>query len=176
MEIIIETERLILRKIELSDQQSMFELDSDNDVHKYLGEPVVKTIEESILKINNINEQYINNGVGRLAVIEKSTNLFLGWSGLKLEEPRKHHNQKYYDIGYRLIKKYWGKGYATESAKACLDYGFNNLNLIEIYADVDSNNIVSKNVLEKIGLKYLFTFDDDGFHTDWYKVTKNQYS
>jgi ribosomal-protein-alanine N-acetyltransferase len=170
MSIIIETKRLIIREIDLNDKQGMFELDSDPDVHKYLDEPIVYTIEESINKIKNVQQQYINNGVGRWAIIEKSTNEFLGWAGLKLEEPKFFHPTKYYDIGYRLIKKYWGKGYATEASRASLLYGIENLNIKEIYADVDSNNFASKKVLEKIGLKYLKTFDDNGFNVDWYKM------
>lgn len=170
MTIILETERLILREIELSDAQGMFELDSDYDVHKYLGEPVVNSIEESIEKIKNIQNQYLVNGVGRLAVIEKSSNTFLGWAGLKLEAPRPHHPEQYYDIGYRLIKKFWGKGFATEASKAALDYGFKQLKISDIYADVDANNTASKKVLEKMGLKYIKSFDDEGFLVDWYHI------
>lgn len=173
MKIILETKRLILRELELSDAQGMFELDSDPDVHKYLGELVVNSIEESIGRIENIRNQYLINGVGRWAVIEKESKSFLGWAGLKLEEPRFFHPEKYYDIGYRLIKKFWGNGFATESAQASINYGFEKLNLTEIYADADTNNIASKKVLEKIGLKCVKSFDDEGFIVDWYKISKN---
>ena len=171
MAIITETKRLILREIELTDDQGMFDLDSDQDVHQYLAEPVVTNIEESREKIKNIRNQYITQRVGRWALIDKSTNQFLGWAGLKIEEPRNHHPERYYDVGYRLIKKFWGKGFATEAAKASIIYGFEKLNLTDIYADADTNNLASKRILEKIGLKYIQSFNDDGFTTDWYKIS-----
>ena len=100
MKIILETKRLILKEIELIDAEGMFELDTDPEVHKYLGEPVVNNIQESIDRIKNIRNQYLINGVGRWAVIEKESNAFLGWAGIKLEQPRFFHPEKYYDIGY----------------------------------------------------------------------------
>ncbi len=170
MAVIVETKRLILREIELTDEQGMFALDSDNDVHKYLKEPIVHNIEEIREKIKRVQKQYITTGVGRWAVIEKLTNEFLGWTGIKLEDQKIYHPIRYYDIGYRLIQKFWGKGYATEAAKASLDYGFEHLNISDVYADVFSNNFVSKKVLEKIGLEYVKTFDNNGLTIDWYKI------
>jgi ribosomal-protein-alanine N-acetyltransferase len=175
MAFITETERLILREIELSDTSGMFELDSNPDVLRYLSEPLVNNIEESRKKIINIKTQYLKNGVGRWAVIEKSTGEFLGWAGLKLEKKIIYNPTSYYDIGYRFIKKFWGNGFATEAARACIKYGFENFKIGEIYADTDSNNLASKNVLEKIGLKYMRTFNDKGFNIDWYKVSFNQF-
>lgn len=172
MKIITETERLILRELEESDAQYIFELDSDLEVLKYLSnDNLVNNIQESLEKIKRVRNQYLITGMGRWAVIEKSTNNFLGWSGIKLEGPKKHHPYQYYDIGYRFLKKYWGKGFATESSKASLKYGFNNLSLKEIYADVDDNNIESKKVLEKLGLKFIKFFDDDGYKCRWYKIS-----
>src|ERR1035437_6707591 len=134
MKIFTETERLILREILPSDDKGMFELDSDKEVHKFLGNKPVQNIEQSRQVIEFIGQQYLTNGIGRWAIIEKSTNNFLGWTGLKLVKEEINNHTDYYDLGYRLIKKYWGKGFATESAKASLDYGFNILQLTDIYA------------------------------------------
>jgi ribosomal-protein-alanine N-acetyltransferase len=78
MEPIIETKRLILRELLPVDDIGMFELDSDKAVHKYLGNKPVNTIEESRKIIEAIRQQYEDNGIGRWAVVEKSTGKFLG--------------------------------------------------------------------------------------------------
>ena len=65
------------------------------------------------------------------------------------------------DIGFRFFEEHWNKGFATESAKACIDYGFENLNLKTIIGRAISENIASIKVLEKIGLKFEREFDFD---------------
>ena len=76
----IETERLLLRELQLSDAEGMFELDSNPNVHLFLGNRPVKNIEESIEYIHFVQKQYKDYGTGRWAVILKETNEFLGWS------------------------------------------------------------------------------------------------
>ena len=154
MEIFVETERLILREIIPEDRNGLFAIDSDPDVNIYLGRNPVENIEQSDDLIKFIRKQYIDNGIGRWAMIEKNTNNFIGWTGLKLVRELTNNHIDYYDLGYRLNKNYWGKGFATEAAKASLQYGFNTLDLNEIYAIADSQNVASRNVIEKVGLKY----------------------
>ena len=79
---------------------------------------------------------------------------------------------KYYDVGYRLIKRYWGKGFATESGKAAVDYASNNLKLPELYATTEIGNQASHNVLLKIGLAYVedFYFEQEQLNLRWYKI------
>ena len=167
----LETKRLILRPITEADAQDFFELDSNPEVHKYLGNKPVKTIEESEIMIANILEQYKTNGIGRLAIIDKVTHNFLGWSGLKYEQNlRKAFN--YYDIGYRLKQEYWGKGFATEAAIASLKYGFEDLKLKEICAAADMSNIASNTILKKIGMQASGTFKYESELCNWY-VIKN---
>jgi len=168
----IETERLILRDILLTDEQAVFELDSDPEVHRYLGNNPIEDIEEARSSIQSITEQYVANGIGRWAVIEKDSGCFVGWAGLKLitEPINNHHN--YYDLGYRFIKRYWGKGYATEAAKASLDYGFTKMELEEIYGMALTENKASKHVLQKVGLTYIETFNHAAGPTDLYKIIK----
>ncbi len=175
MKIFLETSRLILRELLPSDDQGMFELDSDKDVHKYLGNNPVTTIEQSREIIKTIRQQYINNGIGRWAVVEKSTNNFLGWTGFKLVKELTNNHIDYYDLGYRLIKDYWGKGIATEAAKACLNYGFTELNQKIIYGMTDVNNKASRTVLEKSGLKYKETFSLNGVPHVWFEISKEDW-
>lgn len=175
MEIYIETERLILREILPSDELGFFELDSNPAVHKYLGGKPVQNIEQIKTVIKNIRQQYIENGIGRVAIIDKKTNEFIGWTGLKLVRENTNNHIDFYDVGYRLIKKYWGKGIATETTKATLKYAFEILDLKEIYGMCDIGNLGSANVLEKTGLKFIETFDFDGIEHKWYKITKDEW-
>jgi RimJ/RimL family protein N-acetyltransferase len=171
MKIFAQTERLILRELLPTDDKGMFELDSDPEVHEYLGRKPVKTIEESRNLIAFIREQYNTNGIGRWAVIEKETQEFVGWAGLKLiREPINYHTN-FYDLGYRFIRRYWGKGFATEAAKASLAYGFGQMQLKEIYGMAHIHNTASQQVLTKAGLQYLETFDYEGEQMHWYKIS-----
>jgi RimJ/RimL family protein N-acetyltransferase len=155
--------------------EGMFELDSDPVVHRYLGNQPVQDIEQSREAIRFIRQQYLDNGIGRWAVIEKSTGYFLGWAGLKLvKEPANNHTG-FYDVGYRLIKKYWGKGFATEAAKAVVDYGFEVLQLPVIYGMADINNAASAHVLQKTGLQLIEAFDLNGTPHHWFKISREEW-
>lgn len=173
MKTYIETNRLILRTIEESDAQGIFELDSDSEVHKYLGEQPIQSIEDAKSIIKYIHKQYEEHGIGRWAVIDKMTNEFVGWSGLKYEKEVREE-MDYYDLGYRLKKKFWGKGIATETALVSLNYGFQTLNLDEIYAGAHIDNIASNKVIQKVGFNFIETFEYDGLPHYWYKISKNQ--
>ena len=171
----IETERLILRDMRSSDLEGMFELDSNPEVHKYLGNKPVKTKKASQKIIENVLKQYEERGIGRWVAIEKFTGDFIGWSGLRLNtEYNMNGFTKYYDVGYRLIPRYWGKGYATESGKAAVDYAFNVLKLQEIYATTEIGNAASHNALLKIGLHYVedFYFEQEKMNLRWYKMNR----
>ena len=171
----IETERLILRNLLPSDVDGMFELDSDPEVHKYLGNKPLKNISQSEKVIKLIIKQYEDYGIGRWAVINKQTNEFMGWSGLKFNTNTLNDHTNFYDIGYRIIKRFWGKGYATESAFAGLDYGFNTLKLKTIYGITELNNQASHQVLLKIGLKHIENFYDktSNLNLRWYNISKS---
>ena len=177
MQFYIETDRLILRDILDSDLEGMFQLDSNPIVHKYLGNKPVKTRKEIKDVIAFIQQQYKERGIGRWAAIEKSSGDFIGWSGLKLNMKDEELNNKvnFYDVGYRFIPRYWGKKYATESALAALEYGFNTMNLKTIVGAAEEENIASNKVLQKIGLKYINHFFVDGVTALWYELKKEEY-
>lgn len=170
MKIFAETERLILRELMPADAEGMFDMNSDPDVHRYLGNKPVKSIEQSIAEIEFIRKQYVENGIGRWAVIEKTSGNFLGWSGLKLITETTNNHINYYDLGYRFSKRFWGKGYATETAIAVIHYGFTELKLNEIIGIADINNLGSIHVLEKVGLKRVSVFDYDGTKHLWMRI------
>ena len=176
MKIHIETKRLIMRDLIEQDTQGMFELDSEPEVHTYLGNNPIKTLNEAENNIVFIKEQYEKNGIGRWAVIEKKTGDFIGWSGFKLITDVVNNRTQYYDLGYRFIKKYWGKGYATETAIASLDFGFNQLNQKEICAIADIENLASNKILQKIGMSKVNKFDYENLSHNFYIMKKNEWN
>jgi ribosomal-protein-alanine N-acetyltransferase len=178
MQFYIETERLILRDLQPTDVDGIFELDTNQIVHQYLEKNPIKTKQQAVEIVQFITKQYKELGIGRFATIEKSTGDFIGWSGLKLnigEKEALNGKQNFYDIGYRFIPRFWRKGYATESSKATLDFGFKKLNLETIYGAAEIDNIASNKILQKIGLQFINKFDFEGTKANWYELKKENY-
>ena len=171
----IETERLILRELQIGDLQAWFEMDSDPAVHKYLGNQPLKNMAHIENAFQSIQQQYAQNGIGRWAVIEKSSGNFVGWSGLKFIREQENNHINFYDVGYRFMPTYWGKGYATESAKAALDYGFKTMNLYEIIGTANEENKASRRALEKCGLTFIEQFMWKDIKCDWLKITRAEW-
>jgi RimJ/RimL family protein N-acetyltransferase len=171
----IETERLILRDLLPSDAAKMFKLDSNPDVHKFLGNRPIQKIEQAEEVIKIVRQQYLDNGIGRWATIEKSSGDFIGWSGLKFVTITENNHTNFYDVGYRFMPKYWGKGYATESAKAALEYAFKTMNVNEVIGTCHEENIASRRALEKCGLKFVekFLYNNE-LTCDWLEITKEE--
>jgi ribosomal-protein-alanine N-acetyltransferase len=174
MKVFIETEKFILREILETDVEGMYALDSDPEVHKYLGNNPIASMDAALATIQHVRKQYEANGIGRWAIIDKASNEFVGWAGLKYEQNLRT-NINYYDIGYRLLRKYWGKGIASEAAKVSLEYGFNQLNINEIFAAAQVDNAASNKILTNIGLKFVETFEFRGAVNNWYKLNKSDY-
>ncbi|WP_418512998.1 GNAT family N-acetyltransferase [Corallibacter sp.] len=169
----IETERLLLREMRDEDLEGMFELDSNPNVHRYLGNKPIKKIAEAQKVIEGVKQQYKERGIGRWSVINKETDEFMGWSGIRLNtEYNMNGFTKYYDVGYRLIERFWGNGYATESGKAAVQYAFHTMKLPALYATTEKNNRASHNALLKIGLHYVedFYFEEEAMDLRWYKI------
>ncbi|MFT4985362.1 MAG: ribosomal-protein-alanine N-acetyltransferase [Flavobacteriales bacterium] len=144
---IIETQRLVLRKFKVTDASGLLALNSDPLVMKYTGDLPFKDIEDTKKFVEDYNH-YNLHGYGRWSVILKSNKEFIGWCGLK------KHDTGYTDLGFRFSQEHWNKGYATESAKACIEYGFTKLQLNEIIGRVAQDNIASIKVLEKLGMSF----------------------
>jgi RimJ/RimL family protein N-acetyltransferase len=169
-DIILETERLIIREHVLSDAPFFFTLNSNYNVVKYTEDSSFKTIEEAEKIVQYVINQYKENGYGRWLVAEKETGNPIGWCGLKF-----HTDTKETDIGYRLLESAWGKGYATESAKACIDYGFKHFNLNRIIGDAIKENTASINVFKKLGMTYLKDSLLDNIESVVYELKKENY-
>lgn len=169
MKKIIETQRLLLRELNSSDAEQFFNLNSDPEVMKYTGDQPFSSIVEAEAFLKNYRD-YELNGFGRWAVISRDSNEFLGWCGLKRNE------ENWVDLGFRFFKSQWGKGYATESAKASLEVGFENLNIEEIIGRAAKENKASIRVLEKLGMSFWKIDTCKGIENSvYYKISKSQY-
>jgi RimJ/RimL family protein N-acetyltransferase len=168
----LETKRLILRKFEETDFERVFLIDSNPEVMKYIGVPPLSDINESKNIIKMVQQQYRDNGIGRFAVIEKESNLLIGWSGLKFLTQEINGYNNIYELGYRFMPEYWGKGYALESAKASLDYGFNDLNIEIIYAMAHCENEGSNHILRKLGFEKTGEFTEPDGLCFWYELKR----
>lgn len=146
--IILETPRLYLREMTVDDASNAYGLNLDPDVVKYTGDVSFVSVDEAREFLANY-DHYKKYGFGRWAVIEKMNHEFLGWCGLKYTP-----EDDEFDIGFRFLKKYWNKGYATEAAKPCIEFGFNKWDMQVIVGRAMKENIGSIKVLEKIGLTY----------------------
>lgn len=154
MKIFAETKNLILREIVVEDTGAMFALDSDPLVHEYLGKNPISCMGKARHYIDYIRMQYEKYGIGRWAAIEKSSGHWIGWTGLKMNtEKEMNGHTHFYDIGYRFMPAYWGKGYATESSIAARDYFFKHFPDQKLCGMAELGNGASCRVLEKIGLE-----------------------
>lgn len=171
----LETERLILRKFKETDAERMFLMDSHPEVMKYIRMPPLTDIHETENSITMIRQQYKDHGVGRLAVIEKESRLLIGWSGLKFLTQKINGYNNVFDLGYRFLPEFWGKGYASESAKASLDFGFNGLKIDVIYAHAHSENQASNHVLRKLGFRKTGDFTEPDGICFWYELNRKNY-
>jgi RimJ/RimL family protein N-acetyltransferase len=153
---IIETSRLGLRNWKDSDTDLFIEMNMDKWVMEFF--PSVLSREETIAMIERIKSFIGINNFGLWAAEIKQTNEFIGFAGLSI--PRFQTDfTPCVEVGWRLAYKHWGYGYATETANACLDYGFNNLKLDEIVSFTSALNRRSVNVMKKIGMKYAGDFE-----------------
>lgn len=173
MDLILETERLILRPFEFSDAEAFFKMDNNTEVHKYLWNKPTEKIEETIKTIEIVKQQYMDNKIGRFAVVLKETNEFMGWAGLKYCKQMINNKIDFYDIGYRIDPNFWGKGYATEASFPWLEYGFKTMEIPTMTASAHTANIASNRILQKIGMKMTEQYLEDNISWNWYEMESN---
>ena len=150
MNVIIQTGRLLLRTFTEDDAPLLYELNLDPEVIRYTLDPMTDLEHAKKVLVEVILPQYVLYNHGRWAAHLKEDMQFIGWCGLKYVSERQE-----IDLGYRFGQKFWGKGYATESAYACLQYGFDKLNMRRIVGHALLENLGSIRVLEKCGMQYV---------------------
>ena len=177
MNLLLETERLILRPLELSDADSLFGLNKNPNVHKYLWQKPEEVIDESIKVIEYVNRQYSENNIGRFATILKETNEFIGWTGIKfVNDHIENGNTNFYDYGYRLNEKFWNKGFETEASVFWLDYGFNQMKIDKMNAYTHAENGASNHILKKVGMQLMEDYpDENGVIWKWWQMKNSDF-
>ena len=151
MEIYIETERLLLRSWKHEDREPFAELNGNRNVMKYF--PATLSVDESSAFVDRINTEFEETGFGLYAVELKESGEFIGYVGFHrftFDAPFSPG----WEIGWRISDRFWHKGYATESAKACLDYASERHFCGRLYSFTSVQNIPSENVMKRIGMRY----------------------
>ncbi|QIN85292.1 GNAT family N-acetyltransferase [Rubrobacter tropicus] len=159
MQVFLETERLLLRRFTEADADALCDLDADPEVMRFLtgGKPTPRDeIENEVLPaFLGYYERFA--GFGFWAAIERSTGEFLGWFHF-----RPSGDPDEVELGYRLRRSAWGKGYATEGSRALIRKGFTDLGVGRVVAETMAANVASRRVMEKSGLTHARTF-----HQEW---------
>ena len=150
---IMETERLVLRKMDQNDLPALKKILQDKEV-MYAYEHAFSD-EEVLLWLENQLRRYREDGFGLWAVILKDTGEMIGQCGLTIQD---WEGRKVTEIGYLFQKAFWHNGYATEAAAACREYAFKNLHLDAVYSIIRENNFASKQVAQRNGMKKCGSF------------------
>jgi RimJ/RimL family protein N-acetyltransferase len=153
--IYFETARLRLRDWEETDLEPFSRLNADEQVMRYFPKTLTKA--ESQAFYTSIISEFKEYGYGLYAACEKETQDFIGFIGFH-KATFEADFTPCIEIGWRLKKEVWGKGYATEGAAACLDYGFTCLGFKDVYSFTADVNTPSSRVMEKIGMNFVKMF------------------
>ena len=166
----LETERLIIKKFTMDDLPKLIELRSDEDVIKYLGGIRMQNPEAIAKRLQFYIDCYEKYGFGMCAMIWKENCEMIGWCGLQpLEETGE------IEVGYGMIKEFWGKGIGYESAMAWLKYGFETAGLERIVAIASPENTGSWRIMEKCGMRYERNEAHYGMECVFYSITKEEF-
>ena len=166
----VETERLIFRKFDDDDLPLLIEQRSDPDVNKYLGGPARQNPDALATRIRFYMECYDKFGFGMCPMILKETGEIIGTAGIQpLEDTGE------IEVGYSLIKSYWGRGLGTEAARGWMKYGFET-GLDRIVAVANEPNTASRRIMEKLGMRYEKTEVHYGEPCAFYAISKEDFN
>lgn len=164
-----ETGRLLVRKLNTNDSKLFFELMSNPNVMNPIPQKVFTKI-ESDTKLNDLILLEESSKTKIWCLTEKGNDSLIGICGLLKNDENDN------EIAYRLIERFWGKGYGTEIAKGLIEYSFENLNFEKITADVNIENKKSSKIIEKFMNPVREFFNKEDNCTDRrYEITKKGY-
>jgi RimJ/RimL family protein N-acetyltransferase len=157
MQVFLETERMLLRRFTAVDADNLVDLDSDPEVMRYLsgGTPTPRGVIESVILPRFLDSYGRRAGFGYWAAIDKATDGFIGWFGFNSPD---RSDLTVVELGYRLRRAVWGRGYATEGSRALIRTGFTNLGVRRVVATTYEHNRASRRVMEKLGMKLVRRF------------------
>lgn len=152
---------MILRRFTLADLDNLVSLDADPDVMRFVTGGIAMSREEIENEVLPTFLAYYESfeGFGFWAAVEKPTAAFLGWFHFR---PRAGASTDEAELGYRLRRSSWGKGYATEGSRALIRKGFTEFGVQRVVAEAMAVNLASRRVMEKAGLALVRTF-----HQPW---------
>lgn len=166
----LDTPRLRMRFHDPTDAPFMVQLNSDPEVTRFTGDGPVDDEAEARSRIARLSLQSAAR-MGRMVVLDRGTGERLGWCGLK-DLP----DERQVDLGYRFFRRHWGKGYATESSRAALAFGFGELGLPRVVALVAAENVASLRVMQKLGFRSIGPSVIDGDSGPGYELTRDAWS
>lgn len=149
MNIILQTQRLSLRTWDTKDLLDCIEMNEDAEVMRYF--PAKYTKEQTIQFYDRVQKHFLENDFGLYVVEHTSSKVFMGYTGFMMANFDAPFTPCV-EIGWRFKKEFWGNGFATEAAKACIEFGFNKLNFDKIYSFTATTNVKSENVMKRIGM------------------------
>jgi RimJ/RimL family protein N-acetyltransferase len=157
VDVLLETDRLILRRFTMADEDNLVALDGDPEVMHYLtgGKPTPREVVRSRVLPHFLASYDRSPGFGTWAALEKSSGQFLGWFGFNPPDAGQPENV---ELGYRLRRATWGKGYATEGTRALIRRGFQELRVTRVFATTYEDNLASRRVMEKLGMSLVRRF------------------
>jgi RimJ/RimL family protein N-acetyltransferase len=167
---ILETERLILREMNLDDLDNLFKVLSDPETMKFYPKPCDRSTTK--LWIERNMQRYIQQGIGLWGVILKENNQLIGDCGLVRQ---KIDDVTEVEIGYHVRRDLWGQGLATEAAQACLNYGFKQLSCDKLIGLIRPGNIASRRVAEKNGMRLIKEIQWHNQPTSVYAIERNNF-
>ena len=167
MEVVMETERLMIRKYALDDVYELYSIIGDAETMKYYKHPYSLNDTNRWIEWNLDN--YRRYGFGLWALVLKENKKFIGDCGVTMQNI---NGQMVPEIGYHIHKDYHQQGLATEAGKAVLDYFFKNFKFNEIFCYQTKDNIPSQKTALKLGLSYAFDFSDNGEINTVYNMSK----
>ena len=150
---ILETNRLYLRKMDQSDYTALCKILQDKDVMYAYEHPFSDSEAQDWL--NKQLARYENDGFGLWAVVLKETDEMIGQCGLTMQDVE---GRQVVEVGYLFQKAFWHKGYCTEAAIACKEYAFERLNIDEVFSIIRDNNIPSQMVAKRNGMAVTGSF------------------
>jgi RimJ/RimL family protein N-acetyltransferase len=148
--VIAETERLVLRELTHDDLDAYAALNADEEVTRYLGSGRTRTRTETLAEIDYVLRMYAEHGYGLWATVLKDDGAFIGRCGL-LNWHLDGRDEV--EVAYGLARAYWGRGYATEAARAVREWAFAHLDAPRLISLVVPENEASKNVARKNGMR-----------------------
>ncbi|MGQ0540612.1 MAG: GNAT family N-acetyltransferase [Blastocatellia bacterium] len=166
----IKTERLIFRKFVDEDLDLLIEQRSDPEVNRYLGGTALQNPEALGKRIKFYMSCYETHGFGMCAMLWKENGKMIGSAGI---QPLDGTDE--IEVGYSMIKEFWGLGIGTEAARGWLDFGFRNAGLERIVAVADIDNAASRRIMEKLGMKYEKTEYHYGADCAFYSIYKKEF-